>query len=252
MDMVSREQSRHCRGFNPPQLSLYWASFVVLMWFVSLVGALTLPDAQTPIAYLLCGVFIRTFLHTGLFIVAHEAIHTNISASWRINDAFGYVTAWSYALLPYKLLAKNHRLHHCFPATDRDPDHHGGKEKGFWAWYLKFMVTYQADGQAWITLIGIGMIFCAFVSFQVSVANVVLFWVIPMVISSLQLFTFGIFLPHRQDNHAFACRHRTRSIDFPVFWSFITCYHFGYHLEHHLNPHLPWYRLPQVHRCGRV
>ncbi len=250
MRMVSRAESRHSRSFNHPQLSLSWASFIVLMWFVSLVGAFTLPNAQTHVAYLLSGVFARTFLHTGLFIVTHEAIHNNISGSHRLNDTFGYVTSWLYALLPYKLLAKNHRLHHRFPATEQDPDHHTGE--GFWTWYIKFMMTYQADGQAWVSLIGIGAIFCVFMACQVSIANVMLFWVIPMVISSLQLFTFGIFLPHRQGDGVFECRHRTRSIHLSVFWSFIACYHFGYHLEHHLNPHLPWYRLPQVYKGSNV
>ncbi|PSN16162.1 beta-carotene ketolase [filamentous cyanobacterium CCT1] len=250
--MISQSQPRHWMSLARPQLSLCWASFIVLMWFVSLAGAFTLPNAQTPVAYLLCGVLIRAFLHTGLFIVAHEAIHNNISNSRRLDDAFGSVAAGLYALLPYQRLAQNHRLHHRFPATDRDPDYQAGDSTNFLTWYVKFMTTYQSGGQVWVSLIGITIIFFALMACQVSIANMMLFWIIPIVISSLQLFTFGIFLPHRQNDSEFKCRHRARSINLPVFWSFITCYHFGYHLEHHLYPHLPWYQLPQAYRANKV
>ncbi|WP_196358104.1 fatty acid desaturase [Nodosilinea nodulosa] len=216
------------------------------------MGAFALVDAQTPVVYVLLGVFIRTFLHTGLFIVTHEAIHNVISSSRRLNDAFGYATSWLYALLPYKLIAKNHRLHHRFPATEQDPDYHSTGADKFWPWYLKFMKMYQADGQLWTSLIGIGFIFCVFVGLQIPIFNVVLFWIIPMVISSLQLFTFGIFLPHRQSDSASGSSHPIKSTHLPAFWSFLACYHFGYHLEHHLNPHLSWFQLPGVYRDSKM
>ena len=56
-----------------------------------------------------------------------------------------------------------------------------------------------------------------------------------MVLSSLQLFIFGIFLPHRKRDPGLKDESCTRSIHLPVFWSFITCYHFGYHQEHHFK-----------------
>ncbi|MGB3138329.1 MAG: fatty acid desaturase, partial [Nodosilinea sp.] len=246
--MVSRLQSCHRKSFDHSQWGLCWAGFIVLMWFVSLIAAFTLPTTQTHAAYLLGGVFVRTFLHTGLFIVTHEAIHNNISNSRKLNAVFGYITSWLYALLPYRLLAKNHRLHHRFPATEQDPDHHSQETNGFWAWYVKFMKTYQSGKQVWVSLIGISIIFCIFMMCQVPIVNSILFWIIPMVISSLQLFTFGIFLPHCQSADESELPHCIKSINLPVFWSFMACYHFGYHLEHHLNPRLPWYQLPQVYK----
>ncbi|HZG41082.1 MAG TPA: fatty acid desaturase [Nodosilinea sp.] len=250
--MVSQSSSHPFKSFSYSQSSLYWASFIGLMWLISLVGTFTLFDAQTPLFYWLGAILVRTFLHTGLFIVTHEAIHRNISGFHGLNDAIGYVTSWLYALLPYQLMAKNHRLHHRFPATDQDPDYHGTDMGGFWLWYIQFMKTYQTDGQVWVSLIGISLIFCAFMICGVPAINLILFWIIPLVLSSLQLFTFGIFLPHRQPDNATEFGHHIKTIQLPVFWSFIACYHFGYHREHHLNPHLPWYQLPQAYRDSKV
>jgi beta-carotene ketolase (CrtW type) len=250
--MVSLLQSRPVKGFRSSSLSLYWAGLIVLMWCMSLAGTFTLFNAQTPWIYRIWGILVRTFLHTGLFIVTHEAIHRNISGLHWLNNAFGYATSWLYALLPYRLLAKNHQLHHRFTATEQDPDHHDAERGNFWTWYFGFMKTYQTGGQVWVTLIGISAIFCTLLFCHIPVINLFLFWILPMVFSSLQLFTFGIFLPHRKRDRALEANISTRSIHLPVFWSFVTCYHFGYHQEHHLHPHLPWYQLPQVYRARNV
>ena len=73
---------------------------------------------------------------------------------------------------------------------------------------------------------------------------VLLFWGVPAILSSLQLFAFGTWLPHRRGEQPFADRHRARSSGFGWFASLLTCFHFGYHHEHHDMPHLPWWRLP--------
>ncbi|MDT8325299.1 MAG: fatty acid desaturase, partial [Bacteroidota bacterium] len=39
-----------------------------------------------------------------------------------------------------------------------------------------------------------------------------------------------------------------RSNDYGVLFSFLTCYHFGYHEEHHTRPGVPWWRLPAARR----
>jgi beta-carotene ketolase (CrtW type) len=74
--------------------------------------------------------------------------------------------------------------------------------------------------------------------------NLLLFWALPAILSSLQLFLFGTYLPHRKEEQDFADRHRARSNDFSWIASLLSCFHFGYHHEHHLAPHLPWWRLP--------
>ncbi len=86
------------------------------------------------------------------------------------------------------------------------------------------------------------------------VQNVLLFWALPAVLSSLQLFIFGTYLPHVPDDPAFNDRHNARSNDYPAWLSLLTCFHFGYHHEHHLYPGVPWWRLPKArrHRNGQA
>ena len=78
--------------------------------------------------------------------------------------------------------------------------------------------------------------------------NTMLFWALPGLLSALQLFVFGTYLPHRPETMAFADGHNARTNAYPVWLSLLTCYHFGYHHEHHLFPGVPWWRLPGVRR----
>lgn len=222
------------------------AIFLILLWLGSLIGLLAIDISAAPILWILAAVLLRSFLHTGLFITTHEAIHGVINTQNRqINDLIGSITSLLYALLPYKLLSKNHMLHHRYPASEEDPDFYSSKPNNFLLWYGKFMKEYLSGRQAWILLVGMTVIFCTFLSLHVALSNIFLFWVIPILISSLQLFTFGIFLPHRKlDGESQGDRHQARSSNFSALWSFIACYHFDYHWEHHQYPNLPWYSLP--------
>jgi beta-carotene/zeaxanthin 4-ketolase len=238
---------------------------LIFLWFVSLIEFLRLDVSTIFPLWIVFGVLLRSFLHTGLFITTHEAIHGIISPNQKINNGIGYLTSFLYALLPYQVLAENHRLHHRYPATEKDPDFYIPNSNNFLLWYGNFMKEYQKGRQAWVLFIGMAIIFGILISLHISLINIFLFWVIPILISSLQLFTFGIFLPHRlQDKKdkpsnlisqgdllshiSVENHHRTKSINYSLFWSFITCYHFGYHWEHHQYPNLPWYKLPQARK----
>lgn len=228
--------------------SLAIAIVIILLWLTSLIILLTVDISAMPLVLIIAGVLIRSFLQTGLFISTHEAIHQLISPHRQINDFLGHITSYLYALLPYEILSENHRLHHRYPATEKDPDYHGANSQNFFWWYFSFMQEYQKGRQAWVLLIGMTVIFWTFIELHISLPNIFLFWVIPILISSLQLFTFGIFLPHRKSPGGYSDWHRTRSSNYSVFWSFITCYHFGYHWEHHQYPNIPWYKLPIAHQ----
>ncbi|MEO1265510.1 MAG: fatty acid desaturase, partial [Pseudomonadota bacterium] len=82
-------------------------------------------------------------------------------------------------------------------------------------------------------------------------ANIMTFLTVPAIVSSIQLFTFGTYLPHKPADPAFTDRHRSRSNDYPWLVSLLTCFHFGYHHEHHAVPDAPWWRLPDVREDAR-
>jgi len=106
------------------------------------------------------------------------------------------------------------------------------------------MRTYLDKKQNIILFFGMTILFHGVrLGFDVPAVNLLLFWILPLLLSSMQLFYFGTYLPHRNHN-GISDRHRARSSDFPLMISFLTCYHFGYHWEHHEYPHLPWFKLP--------
>ncbi|MGF1480537.1 MAG: fatty acid desaturase [Cyanophyceae cyanobacterium] len=222
------------------------AGTVICLWLGSLIGLFSIDISQAPLWWVGLAVLLRAFLHTGLFITTHEAIHgTIVPGNQHINNAIGAITARLYALLPYPTLAKNHRLHHRHPASEQDPDFYGPGRNNPLLWYANFMKEYLKGNQAWVLLVGMTIIFYTLLwGFRIPLSNIFLFWVIPILISSVQLFCFGIFLPHRQPESECSDRHRAVSSNLSTFWSFVACYHFDYHWEHHEYPNLPWYTLP--------
>jgi len=231
---------------NNSWISVGIAVAIISCWLFSLVKLLTIDLAATPLILILMAVALRAFLHTGIFIIIHEAIHGVIVADRRWNDRIGYIASTLYAFLPYRAMSENHHLHHLNPATEEDPDFYSANPDRYFRWYFSFMREYQSGKQFWILFWGMTVIFWSLIYFQISAANLFLFLVIPIIISSLQLFTFGIFIPHKEHQQRSGDRHQARSINYPVWLSFLACYHFGYHWEHHQHPYLPWYKLPLV------
>ncbi len=183
-----------------------------------------------------------TFLYTGLFITAHDAIHGTV---WRgrreVNNWIGRVILALYALFPYRKVRAQHFMHHRYPGRARDPDYHDGQHRGFARWYLRFMVHYLTVWQ----LVGMALIFNVLqYGVGIPVGKLLGFWVVPALLSTIQLFFFGTYLPHREPVGGYTNRHHARSNDYPLLVSLLTCYHFGYHLEHHQYPRTPWWRLP--------
>ncbi|WP_245894281.1 fatty acid desaturase [Chamaesiphon polymorphus] len=237
-----------------PQLTgIMVASAIVALWIVSL-GIVFAIDVPTLLPFGIVPVILaRTFIQTGLFIVAHDAIHGSIlPGNRRVNYWIGQFALALYALLPYQKLAHHHWQHHLQPGRVGDPDFHDGVRDSFGAWYLKFMQEYLDFRQKVVLFFGMKVIFFTlFLVFHVPIANLFLFWVLPIVLSSIQLFLFGTYLPHRSGGRATPTSqhqnsHNAVSSNLPLVWSFLTCYHFGYHWEHHEYPSLPWYRLPSV------
>ncbi|WP_339377367.1 fatty acid desaturase [Merismopedia glauca] len=222
------------------------ASVIVVLWIASLKFFLLIDITQLTFLWVLLAILGRTSIQTGLFIVAHDAIHGAVLPRHRRwNNAIGRLAVTLYALLSYQKLSLNHWQHHKYPGQPSDPDFHDGIHDNILVWYLKFMKGYLDVRQTVIQFLGIGMMFLTLhFGCHIPISNLFLFWVLPIFLSSMQLFLFGTYLPHRSSSPRNS--HHATSSNYPLFWSFLTCYHFGYHWEHHEYPFLPWYSLPSV------
>ncbi len=191
----------------------------------------------------------QCWLYVGLFIIAHDCMHTSLipgRPAW--NRAIGQLCLGLYAGFSFDRMMPKHHAHHRHAGHHDDPDFDDRHPHGFWRWFAKFFGEYFSwrelaliSAVTWTYLLLLGA----------PLANVLLFWALPALLSALQLFTFGTYLPHRPVELGFADRHNARSNDFPWLVSLLTCFHFGYHHEHHLSPGTPWWRLPTL-RASRA
>jgi beta-carotene/zeaxanthin 4-ketolase len=233
------------------QVGLALAAVIVAGWLAIHVGGIffwrwhagTAPLALLPIAA-------QAWLSTGLFIVAHDAMHGSLAPGHRrLNKIVGTACLLLYAGLSYGALRPKHGEHHRAPGSAEDPDFHHGSPRRVLPWFVRFFSGYYTHAQ----IVRITIVALIYMMLGASLLNIVLFWAVPALLALVQLFVFGTFLPHRHADAPFADRHRTRSSAFSPLVSLLTCFHFGgYHHEHHLSPGTPWWRLPAVRRAGRV
>lgn len=230
-----------------PDLGL--AGVIVLGWLASLIALLSLDLHQAPWWALITGILVRTHLHTGLFIVGHDAMHRLLwRSSPRCNDLLGSAMLALYAGLSYSSCRENHRRHHQFPATRHDPDFAAAEGSGLLSWYSHFMAGYLNALQM-VGLLSTWALLAILFRFVTASAllNVLVFCTLPLLLSSLQLFVFGTYLPHRRQR-APAHSDHPDSLGLPCWLSLLACFHFGYHREHHDNPGLAWWQLPAARR----
>lgn len=189
------------------------------------------------------------WLDVGLFIVAHDAMHGSLAPGRpSANLWFGRVALALYAAFRFDRLKQSHFQHHSAPGSKEDPDFSCDHPRRFWPWYARFMGRYFG----WTEFLVLGVPVVAYVLLGAGIGNILLFWALPAWLSSLQLFYFGTYLPHRHQDLPFADRHNARTNDFSPMVSLLTCFHFGYHHEHHLAPSVPWWRLPAERRAARL
>jgi len=212
---------------------VFIALAIILSWGWCLWFLLNRPvDFYSFITYLL--ILVQTHLYTGLFITAHDAMHGVVSRHKSLNKAIGTVAAGLFAYNYYPRLFPRHHEHHRFVATDKDPDYHGGN---FFAWYYSFLKQYITWQQILLMALTFNLLKLFF-----PVENIILFWIIPSVLATFQLFYFGTYLPHRGEHEAHN-RHKSSTQAKNHMWAFLSCYFFGYHYEHHDKPNVPWWQL---------
>lgn len=217
----------------------------LLVWSSCLISLLfTHPDEATDVVWVVPSMLMMTWLYTGLFITAHDAMHGALSPRHpRLNHAIGAVCTTVYAALPYNTLKAAHHRHHAYVGADGDPDLVTSSDTSVFFEFRRFIMSY-------ITVRSVGSMVVmswVFLFFGITLWNMLLFWVIPSLGSAVQLYVVGTWLPHRPGPDLCAT-HRARSIELSPFWSLIACFHFGYHVEHHSLPHVPWWRLPAARR----
>lgn len=189
---------------------------------------------------------LQCWLSVGLFIVAHDTMHGSLAPQYpALNRAIGRFCVFIYAGFSYAKLFENHHAHHRNAGTSDDPDFDEEHPSTFWPWYIKFFRHYFGWREFGVL--------CAVVAIYALILRerapaMLVFWALPAILSSVQLFYFGTYRPHRIDDVPFADRHRTRSNDFSYLLSLLTCFHFGYHHEHHDAPWVPWWKLPTQRR----
>lgn len=192
------------------------------------------PDAASIFTYI--HIAVQTYLFTGLFITAHDAMHGTISSSAKINKIFGKVSSMLYACLSYNRLQRNHFNHHKYPATDKDPDF--SDSQNFMIWWFSFMRKYSTIWQ-FLCMAVIYNIMKLFVP----EANLIILWILPAVLSTFQLFFFGTYQPHKTPHTHDMEPHYARSQKKNFIYGLISCYFFGFHYEHHSSPKTPWWKL---------
>lgn len=211
------------------------AGCVISAWAATLYAGLSLPLGWWTLPLML----LQTHLFTGIFITAHDAMHGSLCpAHPRLNCFIGSLCTELFMFNTFRVLLPKHHAHHRHVATADDPDFHRGNAQ-FWHWYADFVREHIGWRQ--FVLAGIAFNVLHYGS-HVPQLSLLAYWVLPSVASTLQLFYFGTYLPHRAEADNI---HRATSQPHNHLWAFISCYFFGYHYEHHDSPATPWWLLWQ-------
>ncbi|HMQ69328.1 MAG TPA: fatty acid desaturase [Ignavibacteria bacterium] len=209
----------------------------MLTWGAHLYYSLSSVPVSFKDPFMYLNILIQAYLYTGLFITAHDAMHGSISPDKKINDLTGKISAFLFAGLSYKKLLRNHRDHHTYPGTGKDPDYYTGS-RNFFVWWFVFMSRYISVLQLIIMAVIFNVLKIYFPE-----SSIWTYLVIPAFLSTLQLFYFGTYLPHRQPHTHDMQPHNARTQKRNHFFAMISCYFFGYHSEHHSSPKTPWWKM---------
>lgn len=225
-------------------LGLVLAAVIFAAWLgihLWAIFAFELNWTNWPVALLVA--IVQCWLSVGLFIVSHDAMHGSLAPGHpRLNAWVGGGLLFLYAGFAWAKMRDAHFAHHRNAGGPGDPDFDMDHPTRFWPWYGTFLSRYFGWRSAGFVSSVVALYWLAL---DVPMAQIVLVYGLPAIASSIQLFYFGTFRPHRHLGEPFADRHKARSDDFPPWLSLATCFHFGYHREHHRHPHTPWWALPR-------
>jgi beta-carotene ketolase (CrtW type) len=223
------------------------ALVIIAAWLALHVYGVFFMDLARPLPALLLLVAL-TWLSVGIYIVAHDAMHGSLCPANRAaGNRVGALAVWLYAGFSFGSLVPKHHAHHRHPGSAEDPDFSMTSPERARNWYGQFMKAYFGPREMLVMVLRVGV----YMLLGARLENILLFFAVPGLVSSFQLFYFGTFLPHRHQaagGAGFADDHRARSNEYGYLMSLLTCFHFGYHHEHHLHPAVPWWRLPAMRK----
>jgi beta-carotene ketolase (CrtW type) len=215
---MSRHQSNTGLIIALSVIGLWVLSILTLMqWQVNL---------QNPLLYLM--ILVQMHLYTGLFITAHDAMHGTVSSNHTLNNFIGQVCTAFYTGFPFSKLYDKHHKHHKHVHTELDPDYHKGN---FLSWYISFIKEYLS----WWQLVLMALIYNV-LKLWVAEVNLILFWVLPSLLSTLQLFYFGTWLPHHGEHsnkHQSGTQKKNHLLAFLLAISLAIIMNIMIHPEHH-------------------
>ncbi len=166
--------------------------------------------------------------YVGLFIISHD-LHHNKNPSFYQNF-LGRLCLFCYGGFRLEDFSKNHNLHHKFPGLiNKDPDFDNSYPI---IWYSKFIYRYISINQLVNEIIIFQLLYFTKVNFE----NMLLFWFIPCIYASIQLYYYGTYLVHKENGMII-------NSNLPKFAKLLTCYNFGNHKEHHKYPNKSWLEL---------
>lgn len=220
------------------------AAIIITIWFSHLLFILTSVNVKFDSIGFYFHILFQAYLYTGLFITAHDAMHQTVSLNKKLNRLIGTVATFLYAGMSYKRLIKNHFMHHKNPGSETDPDF-SIRSQNFFIWWAAFMIHYTTITQIIIMAVAFNIL-----KIWIPEISLWFFWVIPAFLSSLQLFFFGTYIPHRKPHLEEMEPHKARTQKKNHLWAMLSCYFFGYHYEHHESPKIPWWRLYQTKKVN--
>ncbi|MDZ4711648.1 MAG: fatty acid desaturase [bacterium] len=218
-------------------MGIFIAAIIISSWGAHLFYCLKYADVSPGNVFLYLHILLQAYMYTGLFITAHDAMHGNITKKRTINNLIGKLASFLFAALSYNKLFLNHHTHHAHPGTEKDPDFYPSS-RNFFAWWFVFLKHYISV----IQIILMAVIFNLLKIFFAEI-SIWLFFVLPVILSTFQLFYFGTYLPHRLPHEHLMPPHNSRTQKKNHIIAMLSCYFFGYHLEHHTSPKTAWWQL---------
>ena len=171
-------------------------------------------------------VLVRSFLHTGLFILAHDAMHNSLVPGHAgINQQIGRVCLWLYAGLNYDACKRNHHRHHRMPESEADPDF-PTNNRSLLAWLIRFMRNYLNSAQLSRLVLVLTVLLLAAQPHQSQpLITISVVFLLPLLISTAQHFFVGTYLPHRKEHKQISHQVSIKSLNLHPFVSLLAYFY---------------------------